>query len=208
MRKRECGKRFQRWSLQPCGSVRVLGITKYHQSSQHPRRVRDYFASPTGPARLDARQTAWCLALPLRGGQRTPRPRRSLVARPSRASPVATPTPELGRKIKQGTTCSNAHAGAWSKDQAGHHHPRRSLVARPSRASVNVTVCLRLVERPSWAVAILTHAEYPPAWPTCVPPQGECVKRTTQFTTLIHPTADHVLALVQATACHSLVVPN
>ena len=120
----------------------------------------------------------------------------------------SSPTPELGRKTKQGITCSNAHAGAWSKDQAGHHHPRRSLVARPSRASVNVTVCLRLVERPSWAVAILTHAEYPPAWPTCVPPQGECVKRTTQFTTLIHPTADHVLALAQATACHSLVVSN
>ena len=44
--------------------------------------------------------------------------------------------------------------------------------------------------------------------PVSPPIEGECVKRTTQFTTLIHPTADHVLALVQATACHSLVVPN
>ena len=132
MRRRESGKRFQRRSLQPCGGVRVLGITKYHQSSQHPRGVRDYLASPTGPARLDARQAAWCLALPLRGGQRAPRPRRSLVERPSRASP---PTPELGRKTKQGISERNCMPTPGRKTKLGRSHTDSCRVS-PSMANL------------------------------------------------------------------------
>ena len=41
MRKRESGKRYHRGSQQPCGSVRWLGITKHHQNSLHPGKLRD-----------------------------------------------------------------------------------------------------------------------------------------------------------------------